>query len=25
MRLDEFNVLFYGGKLFQQWLMDMYV
>jgi hypothetical protein len=25
MRPDEFNVLFYGGRLFQQWLMDMYV
>jgi hypothetical protein len=25
MRLDEFNILFYGGRLFQQWLMDMYV
>jgi hypothetical protein len=22
---DEFNILFYGGRLFQQWLMDMYV
>jgi hypothetical protein len=25
MRPDEVNILFYGGRLFQQWLMDMYV
>jgi hypothetical protein len=25
MRPDEFNILFYRGRLFQQWLMDMYV
>jgi hypothetical protein len=25
MRPDEFNILFYGGRHFQQWLMDMYV
>jgi hypothetical protein len=25
MRHGEFNVLFYGGRLFQQWLMDMHV
>jgi hypothetical protein len=25
MRPDLFNILFYGGRLFQQWLMDMYV
>jgi hypothetical protein len=25
MRPNEFNIMFYGGKLFQQWLMDMYV
>jgi hypothetical protein len=25
MRPDEFNILFYGGRFFQQWLMDMYV
>jgi hypothetical protein len=25
MRPDEFNILFYGGRLFQQWLLDMYV
>jgi hypothetical protein len=25
MRPDEFNILFYGGRLFQQWLMGMYV
>jgi hypothetical protein len=24
-RPDEFNILFYGGRFFQQWLMDMYV
>jgi hypothetical protein len=25
MRPNEFNIMFYGGRLFQQWLMDMYV
>jgi hypothetical protein len=25
MRLDEFNILFYGGRIFQQWFVDMYV
>jgi hypothetical protein len=25
MRPDEFNILFYGGRLFQQWLVNMYV
>jgi hypothetical protein len=25
MRHNEFNIKFYGGSLFQQWLMDMYV
>jgi hypothetical protein len=25
MRVDEFNILFYGGRLFQHWLVDMYV
>jgi hypothetical protein len=25
MRPDEFNILFYGGTLFQQWLVDLYV
>jgi hypothetical protein len=25
MRPNEFNVLFYGGRLFQQSLVDMYV
>jgi hypothetical protein len=25
MRHNEFNIMFYGEMLFQQWLMDMYV
>jgi hypothetical protein len=25
MRPNEFNIMFYGGRLFQQWLVDMYV
>ncbi|TVU34473.1 hypothetical protein EJB05_16308 [Eragrostis curvula] len=25
IRRGEFNVLFYGGRLFQQWLVDMYI
>jgi hypothetical protein len=25
MRTNEFNIVFYGGRLFQQWLVDMYV
>jgi hypothetical protein len=25
MRPNEFNIMFYGGRLFQQWLIDMYV
>jgi hypothetical protein len=25
MRPNEFNIMFFGGRLFQQWLMDMYV
>ncbi|WVZ69848.1 hypothetical protein U9M48_018572 [Paspalum notatum var. saurae] len=25
IRLEEFNVLHYGGRLFQQWVVDMYV
>ncbi|TVU42279.1 hypothetical protein EJB05_08675, partial [Eragrostis curvula] len=25
IRHGEFNVLFYGGRLFQQWLVDMYI
>jgi hypothetical protein len=25
MRHNEFNIMFYGGWLFQQWLVDMYV
>jgi hypothetical protein len=25
MTPNEFNIMFYGGRLFQQWLMDMYV
>jgi hypothetical protein len=25
LRPDEFNILFYGGRIFQQWLVDMYI
>jgi hypothetical protein len=25
MRSNEFNIMFYGVRLFQQWLVDMYV
>jgi hypothetical protein len=25
MSPDEFNILFYGGRLFQQWLVYVYV
>jgi hypothetical protein len=25
MRPNEFNIMFYGGRLFQKWLVDMYV
>ncbi|TVU09090.1 hypothetical protein EJB05_42530, partial [Eragrostis curvula] len=25
IRREEFNVLFHGGRLFQQWLIDMYL
>jgi hypothetical protein len=25
MRPNEFNIMVYGGRLFQQWLVDMYV
>jgi hypothetical protein len=25
MRPNEFNIMFYGGRLFQEWLIDMYV
>jgi hypothetical protein len=25
MRPNEFNIMFYGGRLFQQWLVDMHV
>jgi hypothetical protein len=25
MRPNEFNIMFYGGRLFQEWLVDMYV
>jgi hypothetical protein len=25
MRPNEVNIMFYGGRLFQQWLVDMYV
>jgi hypothetical protein len=25
MRPNEFNIMFYGGRLFQPWLVDMYV
>ena len=25
IRNDVFNIFFYGGRLFQQWIVDMYV
>jgi hypothetical protein len=25
MRPNEFNIMFYGGRLFQKWLVDKYV